>query len=64
MGHEYLELPLGKGDVDFDIYLPALSAAGFDGFLTIERECGDAPEKDIAMAVEFLKEKLAKYNLG
>ena len=64
MGHEYLELPLGKGDVDFDIYLPALSAAGFDGFLTIERECGDAPEKDIAMAVEFLREKLAKYNLG
>lgn len=64
MGHEYLELPLGKGDVDFDTYLPALAAAGFDGFLTIERECGDAPEKDIAMAVEFLREKLAKYNLG
>lgn len=64
MGHEYLELPLGKGGVDFDTYLPALSAAGFDGFLTIERECGDAPEKDIAMAVEFLREKLAKYNLG
>lgn len=64
MGHEYLELPLGKGGVDFDIYLPALAAAGFDGFLTIERECGDAPEKDIAMAVDFLREKLAKYNLG
>lgn len=64
MGHEYLELPLGKGDVDFDTYLPALAAAGFDGFLTIERECGDAPEKDITMAVEFLREKLAKYNLG
>lgn len=64
MGHEYLELPLGKGGVDFDVYLPALSAAGFDGFLTIERECGDAPEKDIAMAVDFLREKLTKYNLG
>lgn len=64
MGHEYLELPLGKGGVDFDIYLPALAAAGFDGFLTIERECGDAPEKDIVMAVDFLREKLAKYNLG
>jgi len=63
MGHEYLELPLGKGDVDFDIYLPALAAAGFDGFLTIERECGDAPEKDIALAVEFLREKLEKHNL-
>lgn len=64
MGHSYLELPLGKGDVDFDVYLPALAAAGFDGFLTIERECGDNPERDIALAVEFLREKLAKYNLG
>lgn len=64
MGHEYLELPLGKGGVDFDVYLPALAATGFDGFLTIERECGDAPEKDIAMAVDFLREKLTKYNLG
>jgi len=64
MGHEFLELPLGEGDVNFDIYLPALAAAGFDGFLTIERECGDAPEKDITLAVEFLKEKMAKYKLN
>ncbi len=64
MGHEFLELPLGQGHVDFDIYLPALAATGFDGFLTIERECGDAPEKDIALAVEFLKAKMAKYNLN
>lgn len=63
MGHEYLELPLGKGDVNFDVYLPVLAATGFDGFLTIERECGDAPEKDIAMAVDFLREKKAKFGL-
>ena len=64
MGHEYLELPLGEGDVDFDTYLPALASTGFDGFLTIEREVGDSPEKDIALAVSFLREKLAKFNLG
>ena len=64
MGHEYLELPLGQGDVNFDTYLPALAATGFDGFLTIERECGEAPEKDIALAVEFLREKLNKFNLN
>ena len=28
---------------------------GYDGFLTIERECGDDPAEDIAKAVEFLK---------
>jgi sugar phosphate isomerase/epimerase len=63
MGHSYLELPLGQGGVDFDIYLPALKAAGFDGFLTIEREVGDNPEADIAMAVNFLREKIALHSL-
>jgi sugar phosphate isomerase/epimerase len=63
MGHSYLELPLGKGGVDFDVYLPALAAAGFDGLLTVERECGDTPEADIAMAVEFLREKLKLHSL-
>lgn len=64
MGMKYLELPLGEGDVNFDVYLPALAATGFNGFLTIEREVGDNPEKDIALAVEFLKEKIKKFNLG
>ncbi len=61
MGEKYLELPLGQGDVDFDVYLPALHNTGFDGFLTIEREVGDNPVDDIAMAVGFLKDKLAKF---
>ncbi len=63
MGEKYLELPLGTGDVNFDVYLPALKATGFDGFLTIEREVGDSPEKDIAMAAEFLRDKMAKFGL-
>ncbi len=63
MGKTYLELPLGEGDVNFDVYLPALAATGFNGFLTIEREVGDSPEKDIALAVDFLREKIAKFNL-
>lgn len=48
------ELPLGKGDVDFPNYLKALNEIGFKGFLTIEREVGDEPEKDIGDAVSFL----------
>ncbi len=64
MGHKYLELPLGKGDVNFDVYLPALAATGFNGFLTIEREVGENAVADIAMAVDFLKEKLEKFNLN
>ena len=64
MGHKYLELPLGEGDVNFDVYLPALAATGFNGFLTIEREVGNQPEKDIALAVEFLREKIKKFGLA
>lgn len=62
-GDGYIELPLGSGDVDFDTYLPALHATGFDGFLTIERECGDNPEADITAAADFLQEKCAKYHI-
>ena len=50
----YNELPLGQGKVDFDAYLGALREIGYDGYLTIERECGDTPLKDIAEAVGFL----------
>ena len=63
MGHSYLEMPLGTGDVNFDVYLPALKATGYDGYLTIEREVGADPTADIAMAVDFLREKIAKFDL-
>ena len=49
------ELPLGEGNVNFPTYLAALKDIGYDGFLTIERECGDNPVYDITKAVEFLK---------
>ncbi len=51
----FKEVPLGKGDVKWPEYIAALEAAGYKGFLTIEREVGDDPARDIAEAVEFLK---------
>lgn len=57
-GPSFEEVPLGEGDVMWDDYLAALNDIGFEGFLTIEREVGDNPAKDIAKAVEFLKEKM------
>ena len=50
----FIELPLGEGDVDFAAYLKALEEIGYKGFLTIEREVGDNPEKDIILAKEYL----------
>lgn len=55
---KYQEVPLGQGQVPWDGYLAALKKAGYDGFLTIERECGSDPEGDIRLAVNFLKSKL------
>ena len=49
------EVPLGTGSVPFPGYLKALDDIGYHGFLTIEREVGDNPAKDIATAVDFLK---------
>ncbi|MDR2505231.1 MAG: sugar phosphate isomerase/epimerase [Oscillospiraceae bacterium] len=52
------EMPLGEGGVDWDNYLAALKNIGYTGYLTIEREVGEDPARDIGMAVEFLKRKL------
>ncbi len=54
----FKEVPLGEGGVDWDNYIKALRDIGYDGFLTIERECGDDPVGDIRKAVTFLREKL------
>lgn len=48
-------MPLGEGSVKWGEYLAALDDIGYKGFLTIEREVGDDPEKDIGNAVNFLK---------
>ncbi len=60
MSDYFLETPLGQGSVDFPAYLKALEEVGYSGFLTIEREVGGEPEKDIAEAVQFLKNILGK----
>lgn len=57
----YRELPLGEGVVDFPSYLKALEEIGYKGFLTIEREVGAEPHKDIKKAYDFLK-KIIKEN--
>lgn len=57
-GSSFLEVPLGEGNVPWDAYLDALDEIGYKGFLTIEREVGDNPERDIIAAVEFLKSKI------
>ena len=59
-GADYIaEVPLGKGQVHFESYLAALRQAGYDGYLTIEREVGQNPQQDIEEAVTFLKTLLA-----
>ncbi len=57
-GQSFIELPLGEGDVDFTEYLKALDEIGYKGFLTIEREVGDDPEKDMRNAISFLQNKI------
>lgn len=53
-GKFFEEVPLGTGGVPFEAYLKALEDIGYKGFLTIERECGATPEKDIKTAVDYL----------
>ena len=54
-GYVYLEVPLGQGDVDFPAWVKALDDTGYNGVLTIEREVGDDPVRDITLAVSVLR---------
>ena len=56
----YRELPLGEGGVNFDTYLRALEEIGYRGFLTIEREAGEDPAKDIGIAKDHLLKVIAE----
>ncbi|NLX92708.1 MAG: sugar phosphate isomerase/epimerase [Clostridiales bacterium] len=58
-GNSFEEVPLGEGQVAWPEYLAALEDIGFKGFLTIEREVGDNPEKDIRNAVLFLEKLMS-----
>lgn len=59
-GEHIKEMPLGEGNVPWKEYIQALRDIGYEGFLTIERECGDTPSKDIAAAVTFLKKYIGE----
>lgn len=54
-GEYFRELPLGKGNVDFEAYFNALNEINYQGYLTIEREVDQNPISDIAEAVGFIK---------
>lgn len=56
----FAEVPLGTGSVVFPDYLKALEEIGYKGFLTIEREVGDDPARDIGIAVNFLKDTISQ----
>lgn len=56
------EVPLGTGSVDFPAYLKALGDIGYSGYLTIEREVGENPAKDIATAADFLRRTIKTIN--
>ena len=54
------EVPLGRGMVNFPVYLKALEDIGYRGFLTIEREVGADPAADIKLAADFLRQTISE----
>lgn len=57
-GALFEERPLGAGAVDWTGVLAVLRKSGYNGFLTVERECGTDPEKDVRIALDFIKTEL------
>jgi len=46
--------------VNWNKYLVALKAINFNESLTLERETGADPDKDIKLAIDFLKAQVFK----
>jgi L-ribulose-5-phosphate 3-epimerase len=53
------EVVVGTGEVDWPAFFTVLDAAGFDGYLAIEREWGEQRVKDIRAARDFVLKTLA-----
>ncbi|MBQ0105547.1 MAG: sugar phosphate isomerase/epimerase [Armatimonadetes bacterium] len=51
----YIEKPLGQGNVRWEAFVQALKKIGFRGDLIIEKEIIEDPDRDMAYAVNFLK---------
>ena len=50
-----LEVPLGRGSVDFPALLAALEEKDYRGFFTVEREKCDDPVAEVNQAIVYLK---------
>ena len=50
-----LEVPLGRGEVEWGELLAVLDEAAFRGWLTVDRTAGDNQLGDVAQAIEYLK---------
>lgn len=50
-----LEVPLGRGSVDFATLLATLEEQGYRGYFTVERERSEDPINEIAYAVQYLQ---------
>ena len=50
-----LEVPVGRGDVDWDETIALIEESEYRGTMTIERNAGDQKINDIANAVQYLQ---------
>jgi sugar phosphate isomerase/epimerase len=50
-----LEVPLGRGSVDFPALLGSLEERGYRGYFTVQRDTADDPEFELGHAVKYLR---------
>jgi sugar phosphate isomerase/epimerase len=50
-----LEVPLGRGSVDFPALLGVLAERGYRGYFTVQRDGADEPAVELGEAIQFLR---------
>ena len=50
-----IEVPLGRGTVDFQMLIASLEEARYPGYITVEREHPEHPYQEVANGLEYLR---------
>lgn len=57
-------LPLGRGTIDWPVFLKVLAEQNYDGYLGLDLDCPDSLDKDLLESVAFIENLASKLEIS